>query len=442
MWTSRVASTNVDSKVARVATLPRLRHDEHLQRLAMTRWLLILLLTVTDSAIAENWPCWRGPRGDGTSLETDLPKTWDAATGENIKWKVPVPYGGHSSPVVWNDRIFVTGADEVGHRRMLLAFDRSDGKLLWEREVDQASLEQKHKLNSWASGTPATDGQTVYVTFLDEKEMLVAAYNFDGDQKWLVKPGVFSSVHGYCSCPVLFENTVIVNGDHDGDAYIVCLNRDNGQTLWKTARENKTRSYCTPIVREIDGRTQLILSGSKCVASYDPRNGSRHWILDGPTEQFVASPVMNLGLIFITGGFPDKHILAIDPRGTGKITSDSHVKWRHLNKGVSYVPSPVASGRYFFCISDGGIGSCFDAETGDVKWQERLGRHHSASLVAAAGSILFLDDDGITHVTAANDKFHVISRNSIGEEAYSSPAISNGQILIRGEQHLFCIGAR
>lgn len=408
----------------------------------MTRWLLILIFTVVGSARAENWPCWRGPRGDGTSLEIEVPREWDAVTGKNIVWKVPVPFTGHSSPIVWDDRIFVTGADEARHRRMLMAFDRTDGKLIWEREVDEAPLEHKHQLNSWASGTPATDGRLVYVTFLDEKEMLVAAYSFEGEQKWLVKPGVFSSMHGYCSCPVLFENSVIVNGDHDGEAYILSLNRETGTTNWKTPRENKTRSYCTPIVREIDGRMQMILSGSKCVASYDPRSGSRQWILDGPTEQFVASPVMNQGLVFITGGFPDKHILAIDPRGTGKITNDTHVRWHHVNKGVSYVPSPVAAGKFFFCISDGGIGSCFDASTGEVKWQERLGRHHSSSLLAAAGNVYFLDDDGITHVTPASETFNVVARNPIGEAAYSSPAINNGQILIRGEKHLFCIGAR
>lgn len=407
----------------------------------MTRWLLILLFIATTTASAENWPCWRGPRGDGTSLEIAPPREWDGATGKNIAWKVPVPYTGHSSPVVWNDRVFLTGADERQQRRMLMAFDRHDGKLVWEREVDESPLEHKHKLNSWASGTAATDGQRVYVTFLDEKEMLVAAYNLEGKEQWLVKPGVFSSMHGYCSCPVLFENSVIVNGDHDGESYIVSLNRETGKTLWKTPRENKTRSYCTPIIREIDGRIQMILSGSKCVASYDPRTGSQHWILDGPTEQFVASPVMNNGLVFITGGFPDKHILAIDPRGTGKITNDSHVKWRHLNKGVSYVPSPVAAGKYFFCISDGGIGSCYDAQTGDVKWQERLGPHHSSSLVAAAGYIYFLDDEGVTHVTDASDTFKVVAKNGIGEESYSSPAITNGQILIRGGQHLFCIGS-
>ena len=408
----------------------------------MLRWLLVPLFTISLTTVssAENWPCWRGPRGDGSSLETDVPREWDGGAGKNIAWKVPVPYTGHSSPAIWNDRVFVTGADEGHQRRMLMAFDRRDGSLVWEREVEEAPLEHKHKLNSWASGTPATDGQRVYVTFLNQKEMLVAAYNFAGVQQWQVTPGVFSSVHGYCSCPVVFENSLIVNGDHDGEAYIVALDRETGKTLWKSPRENKTRSYCTPIIREIDGRTQMIISGSKCVASYDPRSGKRHWILDGPTEQFVASPVMNNGLVFITGGFPDKHILAIDPRGDGKITNDSHVKWHHLNKGVSYVPSPVAAGKFFFCISDGGIGSCFDADSGDVKWQERLGRHHSSSLVAAAGFVYFLDDDGVTHVAKAGETFDVVAKNPLGEQAYSSPAINNGQILIRGEKHLFCIG--
>jgi len=410
----------------------------------MPNWKLALLFLslVPTVSFAENWPGWRGPRGDGSSVETNVPLTWDATKNEGVAWKVAVPYGGHSSPVVWGDRIFVTGADEANPRRMLTAFDRTSGKLLWEREIAKTPLEKKHKLNSWASGTPATDGVLVYVAFLDEKEMLVSAYDLHGHERWTVRPGVFSSVHGYCSCPVLFEKTVIVNGDHDGNAYLVALDRETGKTIWKTPRENKTRSYCTPIIRDIDGRTQMILSGSKCVASYDPRTGQRHWILDGPTEQFVASPVENKGLIFITGGFPDKHILAIDPRGSGQITEESHVKWHHLNKGVSYVPSPVAADRFFYCVADGGIGGCYDAVTGEIKWQERLGRHHSGSLVAAAGRVYFLDDDGITHVLEVGPEFKVLATNPLGEEAYSSPAISQGQMFIRGEKHLFCIGNR
>lgn len=408
-------------------------------------WLLCAcFLTVCAvgpaSVRGEDWPGWRGPRGDGTSQESAIPLKWDGISGENIAWMTTLKSHGHSSPIIVGESIYVTGAEEATGRRMLTAFERDTGLLKWEREVLAAPLEKKHKLNSWASGTPACDGQTVYVTFLKEKTMHVAAYGIDGTPRWAVEPGGFSSVHGYCSSPVVFENLVLVNGDHDGDSYLVALDRATGATVWKTPREYKTRSYCTPIIRTIEGRTQMILSGSKCVASYDPRTGKQLWLFDGPTEQFVASPVMNAGLVFITGGFPDKHILAIDPRGSGKITEASHVKWHHLNKGVSYVPSPVSAGSFFFCVADGGIASCYDALDGTVRWQERLGCHHSGSLVSTADRVYFLDDDGVTHVVAASGDFQVLATNPLGEETYSSPALSEGQIFIRGEGHLFAIG--
>src|SRR5690606_5476919 len=153
------------------------------------------------------------------------------------------------------------------------------GEILWERIVLQAPLERMHRLNSHASSTPATDGQLVYVTFLDRDQMMVAAYDFDGNRRWEVRPGPFASRHGYCSSVTLFENLVILNGEHDGASFLVALNRDTGETVWKTARENRTRSYCTPLIRQIGGRSQMVLSGNKCVASYDPRDGSRHWII-------------------------------------------------------------------------------------------------------------------------------------------------------------------
>jgi outer membrane protein assembly factor BamB len=391
-------------------------------------------------ASAENWPCWRGPRGDGTSSEAGIPTKW--STTENIAWKVPVKYTGHASPVVWNDFLILVGADTEHHRRMLVLRDRKTGRLLWERQVLDAPLEHKHKLNSWASSTPATDGKRIYVSFLDERRMFVAAYDFQGNLLWKVHPGVFSSVHGYCSSPVLYKDKVIVNGDHDGNAYLVALRRDNGKTLWKTPRENKTRSYCTPLIRTIQGRTQMMLSGSKCVASYDPDTGKRQWILDGPTEQYVASLVMNQGLVFMTGGFPDKHIMAIDPTGSGNITDSRYVKWHHTRDGVSYVPSPVAVGKYFLVVSDNGIGSCFEAVSGKRLWREHMGRRFSASLVTAGGLAYFLDDDGKCTVVKPGPEYQVVAKNRLDEATYASPAISRGQMFVRGETHLFCIGAK
>ncbi|MCA9080239.1 MAG: PQQ-binding-like beta-propeller repeat protein, partial [Planctomycetaceae bacterium] len=348
-------------------------------------------------------------------------------------------YGGHSSPIVWKDTVFVTGVDEGNERRMLMALDRRSGEVLFERVVLEAPLEKVHKLNTRASSTPATDGQRVYVSFLDEDEMFIAAYSMQGEPLWQVQPGPFKSVHGYCSSPVLFEQLVIVNGDHDGDAYLVALDRETGATVWKTPRENKTRSYCTPLIRDINGRTQMMLSGSKCVASFDPRTGERQWILDGPTEQFVASLVLNKGLIFLTGGFPDKHIMAIDPKGDGNIT-DTHVRWRVERNGVSYVPSPIASGDYFLVTSDGGIATCFDTLTGEVAWQERLAGHYSTSLTAANGLVYFLADDGVTKIVRPGPTFELVAENVLDEECRASPAMSQGQIFLRGTEHLYCIG--
>ena len=395
---------------------------------------------------AENWPGWRGPRGDGTSLEGRIPVRWSSS--ENIAWKADLAYAGHASPIVWGDRLFLVGVDLGNHDRMLTALNRADGKCLWERSVVRSPLEGKHRLNSYASSTPATDGDFIYVSFLDQGEMLVAAYDFEGNERWKKRPGVFSSVHGFCSSPVVYEDRLIVNGDHDGDAYIVALDKANGEILWKTSRENRTRSYCTPIIRDIDGRTQLLLSGSKCVASYDPENGNRHWIIDGPTEQFVASLVFSHDLLFVTGGFPERHVLAINPAGKGNI-SDSNIVWRHSGKMAAYVPSPIAVGDYVVVASDDGLATCLDVRSGEVQWSKQLSRHFSASLVTAGGLAYLLDDFGVTHVVRPGKEFEEVALNKLlepaenGEPTYAcsaSPAISQGQIFVRTDNALYCIG--
>lgn len=396
------------------------------------------MLALTTDIHAEDWPGWRGPRGDGTSEETNVPVVW--SDSQNVAWKTQVPGKGHASPIVWNDRVFVVSCDEDKQERILLAFDRVSGKQLWQEVVLRSPLEDKHQLNSFASSTPATDGKLVYVTFLDRSQMVVAAYDFRGKQRWLVRPGGFSSKHGYCSCPVLFEDKVIVNGDHDGDAYLVALDRTTGKTLWKVDRENKTRSYSTPLVRQIEGRTQMVLSGSKCVASYDPHDGSRHWIIDGPTEQFVASVVFNGKLFFLTAGFPEYHLLAVRPDGSGNVT-DTHIAWR-TTKGAGYVPSPIVVGDYFLVVTDGGVASCFLAATGERQWMQRIGTHYSSSLVTAGGLVYFTSDEGNTKVVRPGPTLDIVAENKLGEYCYASPAISHGQILFRGEQHLIAIGGQ
>ncbi len=401
-------------------------------------FLAIALALAVHAAHAENWPCWRGPRGDGSSLDTKAPLHWSATNG--AVWTADMPGTGHSSPIVWNDRIFLLTAIPEKQERCLVCVDRGSGQIMWQRTAVVSPLEAKHGLNSFASSTPATDGRLVYCTFLDRNEMVVAAYEFDGNQKWLVRPGQFFSKHGFCSSPVLFKELVIVNGDHDGDAYIAALDRSTGKTVWKIPRENKTRSYCTPIIRELAGKTQMILSGSKCVTSYDPNTGARHWIIDGPTEQTVASMVYNekAGLLFYTGGFPELHILAIRPDGEGNVTK-THIAWR-TTKGVSYVPSPVSIGDYFVVVTDNtGTLTCFEARDGTMLWSEKPGFSH-ASLVTAGGLVYTLSDAGVMRIFKPGPAYQEVAKNDIGEKCFASPAISDGQIFLRSDKHLFCIG--
>ena len=418
--------------------------------------LVVLFFFVAGLIRAENWPGWRGPSGDGISAGKGIPTKWSSK--ENIAWRIAVRGEGHSSPIVWGDKVFLTSSLTEKNNRILLCIDRLSGQTVWQRDVVQSPPETVHRLNSRASGTPATDGKQVYVTFMraegDEViapnvgserlitpgKIIVAAYDLDGNEKWKTNVGDFLSAHGFNTCPVLFEDLVILNGDHDGNAYLVALDRQSGRQRWRTRRENKTRSYVTPIIREIDGITQMILSGSLCIASYDPRNGKRHWIVDGPTEQFVASMVYDGKYVFATGGYPERHTLAIRPGGKGNVT-DTHIAWR-TTRGAAYVPSPIISGRYLLMVADSGIASCFEARTGKRHWMERLPGGHSPSPVSADGLVYFVSDRGVTTIIRPSETFAVIAKNELGEPVSASPAISQGQIFLRTHQHLYCIGSK
>ncbi len=310
--------------------------------------LLVLLCAV--SVRAEDWPSWRGPRLDGSSLEKNLPLKWSvvrdkktgAETMDNIAWGVEIPGVGHSSPIVHGDCVFVTTCLLAAEKRVLLCLDRkcaqsSPGSVKsrprrWNRF--------EHKLNSYSSSTPATDGNYVYTSVLrirtktdtdgppveaaSEKmprgrpirfpEIVVAAVRLRGQQGVQEHiPGRFYSPHGFCSSPILYKDKVIVNGDQDAEAFIVALDKTTGAERWRINRPNRTRSYCVPLIVEAGGKTQMVLSGSRSVTSYNPDNGEPIWIIKGPTEQYVASLVYggSGGLFFMTAGFPDYHNLTM-----------------------------------------------------------------------------------------------------------------------------------
>jgi outer membrane protein assembly factor BamB len=390
--------------------------------------LMLALLGGAPGVRADQWPMWRGPRLDGHSDEKNLPVKWSAT--ENVAWKTPIPGRGHSSPIVWGDRVFLTTAIERDQKRMLMCLDRRNGQVMWEKEVLRAPLEQKHSLNNYASATPATDGERVYVAFLDRPNVRVVCYDMEGNEVWRVSPGTFRSMHGWAAAPILYKNLVIVNCDQDGDGYIVALDKKSGDEKWRTPRPNRTRSYCVPLIVEAGGRMQMVMTGSKCTASYDPDTGKELWLVDGPTEQFVASPVFSEGMFFITGGFPTFHYMGITPQG----------QVVYHEKTGAYVPSPIAVGKHVYMVSDEGMGLCIDIASGNRVWSQRLGKHHRPSPVYADGLIYFLADDGEMFVIRASPKFEVVARNSIGEECFASPAISRGQIFIRTVGNLYCIG--
>src|SRR5579859_5928399 len=229
---------------------------------------LVIALVTVSICHAEEWLGWRGPRGDGTSQAKGLPLTWGPK--ENIRWKTPIPGKGHSSPIVWGDRVFVTTCLEDKGERVLMCLDRRDGSILWQRVVLTAKLEQKHSLNSHASATPVSDGKHVWVAFLAYPDMQVACYDFDGKLDWTRSPGKLLSKHGFCSSPILHKDLVILNGDQDAEAYLVALDKATGKDRWRADRPNRIRSYCAPLIVAAAGKMQLVLSGCKCVASYDP----------------------------------------------------------------------------------------------------------------------------------------------------------------------------
>jgi outer membrane protein assembly factor BamB len=254
-------------------------------------------------------------------------------------------------------------------------------------------------LNGYASSTPTTDGTLVYIAFqqidgstipapnvsqprpVTPGKIVVAAYDFHGNQRWLVRVGDFISAHGFCTNPVLFGDLLIVNGDHDGDSYLFALDKATGATVWKTPRSHKTRSYATPIVCRPRGQEQLALCGSFSISSFDPRTGAPLWTVEGAAEQWVASMVSDDERLYAAGGWPTYHVVAVRPGGKGNVT-ETHVDW-HVTNSACYVPSPVLCGDYLLVADDRGTANCFERRTGNRVWNARLGNGFHASLVTA-----------------------------------------------------------
>jgi outer membrane protein assembly factor BamB len=394
--------------------------------------LTVVVLMTAPARAGDTWPAWRG--GDGVGIADDE----NVTTEHHVLWEYDFPGLGHSSPIVWKNALFLTTCDE--DKRLLIHLDAKTGKEVWSKSVLSTPREGKHKKNSFASSTPATDGERVFVSFLDKKRVFIAAYDFDGKEIWRKSPGEFHSRHGFCSSPILFENLVILNCDQDAYAYLVAFERKTGKRVWKTHRENEVRSYCPPTIFDVDGKPQMILSGSKTVASFSPRTGKRIWVCDGPTEQCVASLVYGKGLVFVTGGFPDRWFLAIDPRGKGDVTK-THLRWKD-RKAVSYVPSPLYLDGHFYCVSDVGVLSSLESTTGKYVKQQRLRGNHSASLLYASGHIYAFSERGHVTVLKAGPELEIVSTWQMDDPIYATPAVAHRTMYLRTWERLYALGTR
>jgi outer membrane protein assembly factor BamB len=437
---------------------------------------ILLVLALIASSIANaapkdnNWPQWRGSDGTGVAPKgaANLPAEWSGS--KNIKWKTPLSGRGHSSPIVWGNRIFLTaeiegvivpGAQAVKHiidgqefkhpdamgadRHHILkviCLARDTGKLLWERTAYEGTVyDDRHRKSSHASPTPATDGQHVYAYFGTEG---LYCYDFAGKLRWKVMPGQIGTVGmGTGTSPVLFENLVILQCDEDNGekSFMAAYDKKTGKEIWKTPRRVQA-SWTTPLIVHTPQRAELIASGNELIISYDPKTGKELWRTKGHGSNAIASPLTGHGMVYVSAGFPLKRTIAIKLGAAGELDSlDANIVWRY-NKGSAYVPSPILYEDYLYVMTDRGLLTCLQAKTGAVVYEGGrlpMPATFTASPVACEGKLLLTSEDGDTFVIKAGPQHEVLATNSIGEPVYASPAISNGMIFIRGEKHLYCI---
>jgi outer membrane protein assembly factor BamB len=443
-------------------------------KLSLAVALLVGLFFYNSSSSASaagdaNWPGWRGPEGTGVSAEKNLPEEWGPS--KNVRWKTPVAGKGHSSPIVWGKRVFLTTAiegpvvpgagplkhmdgdkefkhpDSVGadrrHTFKVIALDRDTGKILWEQTAWEGTpFDDRHRKSSYAASTPATDGKLVYAFFGAEG---LYAYDYAGRLAWKSDLGKLGTVGmGTGTSPVLYENLVIVQCDHEsGEAsFIVALDKKTGRQVWKTPRKVQV-SWATPILVRTAKRAELITSGTEAVIAYDPATGKELWRAKGVESNAIPSPVASREMVVVSAGFPAKIAYAIRLGGTGDLSAPSNMVWTYA-KGTAYVPSPILYGDYIYLMTDRGILTCLDARTGEVKYEGGrvpIPATFTASPVAYDGKLLLTSEDGDTFVLAAGPKHAVLRTNSVGEPVYASPAIADGSIFIRGERHLYRIAA-
>jgi outer membrane protein assembly factor BamB len=423
--------------VAIVALAGCARYESHNSQQGMTVRTSERPLGETPVAAQKDWPAWRGPNGNGVARDDEPPTVWSAT--EHVRWQSPVPGRGHASPIVCGDRIFLTTADEEKQQHRLLAYDRSTGKQLWDLLVHEGGFMHKHEKNSYASATPACDGEHVYATFLYDGALWVTAATLDGQFAWQAAAGPFTSEHGDSASPVLYKSALLVGGDNIQTSFVAALDRATGRVLWRTPRKSPGGhgSYGCPILATLAGRPQFLYAGHGYTASYDPDTGEQLWSCTGPAECTGTTLAADDNLAFASGGFPEHSLLAIRGDGSGEVTA-TNVVWQ-THKSVTYVPSPVCFEGRLFVVNEDGIATCYDAASGNELWHKRLQGPFTASPIVAGGKLFVTNESGTTFVLTAGPQYELLATNDLASPVMATPAFCGGQIFIRSADKLFCI---
>lgn len=397
-----------------------------------------LVLLTAQSLHAENWPQFRGPTGLGYTAETDLPLTWNAKTGENIKWKTPLAKSdnAYSSPIVWGNKIFLTAVKNNPLEHHVLCFQTSDGKLLWNTTVQPGPWLLKDLRGGYGAPTPCADGESVFVVF---GSAVVAAIDFNGKLIWRKELEKLNFDVAMGSSPVLYGDMVILDCDQNNKtSSIIAYDKRTGTIRWEQKRPQVAFAHSTPVVVTVNGKKQMLVSASNALQGIDPDTGTMLWWCSAAGD--AASPAFSSGLVFSDSGRGGKAV-AVDPTGQGDVTK-THLKWT-----VAQIPEGLASaiivGDYVYRAHNTEILKCWRAASGEALFSERLaGLSTWASPFATSAGLVYFASAGKSYVVKAGLKLEVLATNDLGEDSRATVAVSDNQLFIRGDKNLYCIGKK
>lgn len=395
----------------------------------------------SDPILAENWNRFRGPNGSGISSATTIPVEWDQ---NDYNWTVSLAGKGHSSPVCWESRIFVTGADEETKTRTLQCLDVHRGEELWRSDIPFEPY-RLQKNNSFASSTPAVDTDHVYVLWQSREESPLIAYDHSGNKVWQFDLGPYRHGQGGATSPVTHGDLVIVANDHQAGSFLLAVDRMTGKERWRIPREGKRACYGTPCINFPAERPAEVIF-SHCyegIIGVDVASGHQNWHIDvfgRASQRALGSPIVAGDLVIASSGGigGDRQVVAVRPQRSGKGVEATEA-YRIIRQSP-HVPTPLVYRDWLFLWSDSGIATCAERETGKVVWQKRIGGNFFSSPICIDGKLLCVDLDGNVVVISASDDYQLLARNSLGLPSRATPAVSNGALLIRTESQLFSIG--